>query len=52
MQHSEQRIAGYEPGDGNEIADEALNKVSAMFEGRIPNFHKVLAISPPVITAL
>ncbi|MDC0434255.1 carboxymuconolactone decarboxylase family protein [bacterium] len=51
MQHSEQRIEGYEPGDGSAIADDALNKVSAMFEGRIPNFHKVLAISPPVITA-
>lgn len=51
MTDSKQRIPGYEPGSGSPVADQALADISKMFDGRIPNFHKVLAISAPVITA-
>lgn len=46
-----QRIPCYQPGGGNEIADRALADMSKMFGGYIPNFHKVLANSPPVVAA-
>ena len=46
-----QRIPGYEPGSGDEIADQALAGIAKMFAGRIPNYHKVLANSPQVVTA-
>jgi AhpD family alkylhydroperoxidase len=46
-----QRIPGYQPGDGDEVADRALADISKMFGGYIPNFHKILAQSPPVVTA-
>jgi len=51
MSEFEQRIPGYEIGDGDAEADEALQQISKMFDGRVPNFHKVLATSPQVISA-
>ena len=51
MAEGKQRIAGYEIGGGSEIADNALQDMSKMFEGRVPNFHRVLANSAPVVTA-
>jgi len=51
MSEGEQRIPGYEVGGGSEEADASLQDLSKMFNGRIPNFHKVLAQSAVVITA-
>ena len=51
MGHGKQRIPCYEPGGGSEAADQALADISKMFAGRIPNYHKVLANSPPSIMA-
>ena len=51
MSSDEQRIPCYEPGSGDDIADQALAGIAGMFDGRIPNFHKVLANSPQVVTA-
>jgi uncharacterized peroxidase-related enzyme len=51
MSHGPQRIPFYEPGGGSEAADQALKDISKMFDGRIPNYHKVLANSPPTIQA-
>ena len=51
MSDSGQRIPCYEPGSGDERADRALAGLATMFAGRIPNYHKVLANSPPVVTA-
>lgn len=51
MKATAQRIPGYEPGSGSDAADKALADISKMFGGNIPNFHRVLANSPPVITA-
>ena len=51
MAHGKQRIPSYEPGGGNEASDQALADISAMFDGRIPNYHKVLANSGPSIQA-
>jgi len=51
MSKQKQRIACYEPGGGSDVADQALADISTMFEGRIPNYHKVLANSPQVVTA-
>lgn len=46
-----QRIPCYQPREGNEVADRALADIAKMFGGYIPNFHKVLANSPAVVTA-
>lgn len=46
-----QIIPGYEPGSGDADKDEALSNISRMFGGMVPNFHKVLANSTPVVTA-
>jgi uncharacterized peroxidase-related enzyme len=51
MSQGGQRIPCYEPGGGDEIADQALAGIARMFAGRIPNYHKVLANSPQVVTA-
>lgn len=44
-----QRIPNYEPGSGNAQADSALEDISKMFGGSVPNYHKVLANSPATI---
>ncbi|NQU62291.1 MAG: hypothetical protein HQ512_14260, partial [Rhodospirillales bacterium] len=46
-----QRIAGYEIGGGSEDADKALEDISEMFGGYIPNIHKVMANSSAMIEA-
>ncbi len=46
-----QRIPGYEIGGGSEDADQALDGISKMFGGYIPNIHKVMANSPAMIEA-
>jgi len=51
VSHEEQRIPGYEPGGGDAVSDQALAGIAKMFAGRIPNYHKVLATSPQVVTA-
>jgi len=51
MNHTRQRISGYEPGGGSASADQALAGIARMFAGRIPNYHKVLANSPQVVSA-
>lgn len=51
MAEGKQRIPGYEIGGGSAEADAALEDMSKMFEGRVPNFHRVLANSAPVVTA-
>lgn len=51
MSDNGQRIPCYEPGSGNEASDQALADISKMFNGRIPNYHKVLANSAPTIEA-
>ena len=51
MSDGKQRIPFYEPGGGDAAADQALADISKMFEGRIPNYHKVLANSPATIQA-
>lgn len=51
MSEGPQRIPGYEIGGGSEVADAALQDMSKMFNGRVPNFHRVLAQSAPVVTA-
>ena len=51
MSEGPQRIPGYEIGGGSEVADDALQDMSKMFNGRVPNFHRVLAQSAPVVTA-
>jgi AhpD family alkylhydroperoxidase len=43
-----QRIDGYEPGNGSSRADKALEGILEML-GFVPNFHKVLAVSPAAI---
>ena len=43
-----QRINGYEPGSGSSRADKALEGIFEML-GFVPNFHKVLAVSPAAI---
>ena len=51
MSEGKQRIPCYEIGGGSEEADTSLQELPKMFEGRVPNFHRVLAQSAPVITA-
>ena len=51
MTRAAQRVPGYEPGSGSAVADKALADISKMFGGHIPNFHRVLANSPAVISA-
>ncbi|MCG8561335.1 MAG: carboxymuconolactone decarboxylase family protein [Hyphomicrobiales bacterium] len=51
MSETTQRIPCYEPGGGLAESDQALADMSKMFNGRIPNFHKVLANSPAAVTA-
>ena len=51
MSEGSQRIPGYEIGGGSEESDAALQDMSKMFNGRVPNFHRVLAQSPAVVTA-
>ncbi len=46
-----QRIAPYQPGSGSERADAALQGISRMFGGHIPNLHKVMARSPAMVEA-
>lgn len=46
-----QRIPCYEPGSGHPESDAALERVSRMFDGYVPNFHRVMAQSPAVIDA-
>ena len=46
-----QRIPPYEIGGGSDEADVALNGVSKMFGGYVPNIHKVMANSPAMIEA-
>tara|TARA_A100001037_G_scaffold175784_1_gene157569 strand:- start:7657 stop:8250 length:594 start_codon:yes stop_codon:yes gene_type:complete len=46
-----QIIPGYEPGSGDPERDAALQDISKMFGGLIPNFHKVLANSWAVVKA-
>lgn len=46
-----QRIKGYELGGGIPESDVALQGLSAMFGGNVPNFHRVMANSPATITA-
>jgi len=43
-----QRFKGYEIGGGSERADKALEGIQGML-GFVPNFHKVLAVSPAAI---
>ena len=43
-----QRFKGYEIGDGSVRADKALEGIQGML-GFVPNFHKVLAVSPAAI---
>ena len=46
-----QRIPPYEIGDGSKDADDALEGISKMFGGYVPNIHKVMANSPAMIEA-
>ncbi len=46
-----QRIQGYQPGSGLAESDAALAELGKMFGGYVPNFHRVLAHSPAVISA-
>lgn len=46
-----QRIKPYDPGGGSDRADRALQGISRMFGGYIPNMHKVMANSPAMIEA-
>jgi len=46
-----QRIAGYEIGGGLDRSDRALQDISKMFGGYVPNIHKVMANSPAMIEA-
>ncbi|GAB5469191.1 MAG: carboxymuconolactone decarboxylase family protein [Rhodospirillales bacterium] len=47
----EQRIPPYEIGSGIARSDAALEAISKMFGGYVPNLHRVLARSPAMIEA-